>query len=62
MSEARAITNLIGNGVACVAVSKWEGELDTERAQKVLDKEIIEDIIHDVEIVPETPPALAHHG
>ena len=27
MSEARAITNLIGNATACVAVSKWEGEL-----------------------------------
>ncbi len=26
MSEARAITNLIGNATACVAVSKWEGE------------------------------------
>jgi aerobic C4-dicarboxylate transport protein len=36
MSEARAITNLIGNGVAAVAVSKWEGELDMEKAQHVL--------------------------
>lgn len=36
MSEARAITNLIGNGVASVAVSKWEGELDVERARGVL--------------------------
>jgi aerobic C4-dicarboxylate transport protein len=36
MSEARAITNLIGNGVAAVAVSKWERELDVERARKVL--------------------------
>jgi len=26
MSEARAITNLIGNATACVAVSKWEKE------------------------------------
>jgi aerobic C4-dicarboxylate transport protein len=26
MSEARAITNLIGNGVATVVVSKMEGE------------------------------------
>ncbi|MBP7710395.1 MAG: C4-dicarboxylate transporter DctA [Rickettsiales bacterium] len=26
MSEARAITNLVGNATACVAVSKWEGE------------------------------------
>jgi aerobic C4-dicarboxylate transport protein len=28
MSEARALTNLIGNGVATVVVSKWEQELD----------------------------------
>ena len=36
MSEARAITNLIGNGVATVAVSRWEGELDPVRARRVL--------------------------
>ncbi|HYX26015.1 MAG TPA: C4-dicarboxylate transporter DctA, partial [Thermoanaerobaculia bacterium] len=34
--EARAITNLIGNGVARVAVSRWEGELDTARARRAL--------------------------
>ncbi len=28
MSEARALTNIIGNGVATIVVSKWEGELD----------------------------------
>lgn len=28
MSEARALTNLVGNGVAAVVVSYWEGELD----------------------------------
>src|SRR6476469_10795242 len=28
MSEARALTNLIGNGVATVVISKWEGALD----------------------------------
>jgi aerobic C4-dicarboxylate transport protein len=31
MSECRALTNIIGNGVATVVVSKWEGELDKER-------------------------------
>ncbi|HET9595296.1 MAG TPA: dicarboxylate/amino acid:cation symporter [Anaeromyxobacteraceae bacterium] len=36
MSEARAITNLIGNGVASVAISRWEHELDVERARAVL--------------------------
>ena len=37
MSEARAITNLIGNGVATVVVSRWENELDVERMKRVLD-------------------------
>jgi aerobic C4-dicarboxylate transport protein len=31
MSEARALTNLIGNGVATVVVAHWEGELDVLR-------------------------------
>jgi aerobic C4-dicarboxylate transport protein len=30
MSEARALTNMIGNGIATVVISKWEGELDQE--------------------------------
>jgi aerobic C4-dicarboxylate transport protein len=30
MSECRAITNLIGNGVATVAISRWEGEVTPE--------------------------------
>jgi len=28
MSEARSLTNFIGNGVATLVVSRWEGELD----------------------------------
>lgn len=36
MSEARAITNLIGNGVATAAVARWERELDVTRARAVL--------------------------
>jgi len=36
MSEARALTNLIGNGVAVVAISTWERELDRDRARRVL--------------------------
>jgi aerobic C4-dicarboxylate transport protein len=31
MSEARAITNLIGNGVATIVVSKWEGAFKQEQ-------------------------------
>ena len=36
MSEARALTNFIGNGVATVVVSHWEGELDHERMRSEL--------------------------
>jgi len=36
MSEARAITNVIGNGVATMVVARWEGALDLKRAQWVL--------------------------
>jgi aerobic C4-dicarboxylate transport protein len=31
MSEARALTNTIGNGVATVVLSRWEGELTREQ-------------------------------
>jgi len=36
MSEARALTNLIGNGVATIVVAKWCQELDVERMQEHL--------------------------
>jgi len=39
MSEARALTNLIGNGVATMVVSRWERELDKDRMWRVLNKE-----------------------
>ncbi|CAG9172887.1 dicarboxylate/amino acid:cation symporter [Cupriavidus pampae] len=39
MSEARALTNLIGNGVATVVVAKWTGDLDMERLHRRLDAE-----------------------
>lgn len=31
LNEARAITNLIGNGLATIAVAKWEGAFDSQR-------------------------------
>jgi len=42
MSQARSLTNLIGNGVAVVTVSAWERELDSARAKRVLDREPLE--------------------
>jgi aerobic C4-dicarboxylate transport protein len=39
MSEARALTNLIGNGVATVVVGKWCKELDEKQMRQHLDQE-----------------------
>jgi aerobic C4-dicarboxylate transport protein len=36
MSEARALTNMIGNGVATIVVARWEGELDFGRLNSEL--------------------------
>lgn len=36
LNEARAVTNLIGNSVATVAIAKWDGALDLARAREVL--------------------------
>src|SRR3981189_1233722 len=40
MSECRALTNITGNGVACIVVSWWEGELDRTKLSTGLDQEI----------------------
>lgn len=37
MSEARALTNLIGNAAATLVVAKWENELDTDKLRAELD-------------------------
>ena len=36
MSEARALTNIIGNGVATIVVARWEGELDFVKLDREL--------------------------
>ena len=43
MSEARALTNLIGNGVATVVVGRWCGEVDMGRLRRHLDGETAEE-------------------
>ncbi len=46
MSEARAITNLVGNTVAALVVSRWERDFDTKRGGAILLKP-----------VPSSPPS-----
>jgi aerobic C4-dicarboxylate transport protein len=36
MSEARALTNFVGNAVATLVVSRWENQLDLRRARALL--------------------------
>jgi len=42
MSEARAITNTIGNGVGTLAIAKWVGALDTVKMHQALNGEVEE--------------------
>jgi aerobic C4-dicarboxylate transport protein len=51
MSEARALTNLVGNGVATIVVSKWEKELDHDRMAKVMSGDRVEEEL-DQEVRP----------
>jgi aerobic C4-dicarboxylate transport protein len=42
MSEARSLTNLIGNGVATLVVSRWCGELDRDQLTRELGQKLDE--------------------
>jgi len=41
MSECRALTNLVGNGVATVVISRWEGELDVVKLKTAMAHPIV---------------------
>ncbi|MFT4014229.1 MAG: dicarboxylate/amino acid:cation symporter [Paracoccus sp. (in: a-proteobacteria)] len=43
MSECRSITNFIGNAVATIVVSRWEGALDRAQLERALNGEVDED-------------------
>ncbi|TCS37396.1 aerobic C4-dicarboxylate transport protein [Paucimonas lemoignei] len=53
MSEARALTNLIGNSVATLVVAKWTGDLDMDRMRSHLEHESAEEADAPEEIVAE---------
>jgi aerobic C4-dicarboxylate transport protein len=60
MSEARAITNTIGNAVATMAIAKWVGAVDKERMHRVLNGEATEEemrSLYEVDDAPERPAA-----
>jgi aerobic C4-dicarboxylate transport protein len=39
MSECRALTNFVGNAVATLVVSRWEGQLDREKLDRALNRQ-----------------------
>ena len=49
MSEARALTNLIGNGVATIVVAKWDSALDARRMNRILNGEAVDDLASEPE-------------
>jgi aerobic C4-dicarboxylate transport protein len=38
MSQCRALTNIVGNGVGTLVIARWEGDLDRERLRAELDR------------------------
>jgi aerobic C4-dicarboxylate transport protein len=60
MSEARAITNLIGNAVATMVIARWNGALDLERARRVLDGDTGLDVTDARAEIPSTAPIVTN--
>ncbi len=59
MSEARALTNLIGNGVATIVVGKWGNDVDMVRLQKCLNKETLEEADEPEQVLDKTVAHMA---
>jgi len=60
MSEARALTNTVGNGVATLVVAKWSGDLDEVRLHQQLDGKI--DPEQELEVQEAELAAVDSHG
>ncbi len=43
MSECRALTNVVGNGVATLVVSRWEGELDAGELRERMESRLLKE-------------------
>ena len=62
MSEARALTNLIGNGVATVVVGRMTGDLDAARLQRQLNNETEEDAEEPEAVLDRSEAHIAPHA
>ena len=55
MAQARAMTNMVGNGVATIVIARWENEFDAVRAEQVLNDRAPGKITPETARMPETP-------
>ena len=60
MNEARAVTNLIGNGIATIAIAKWDGALDQAMVREVINEQNGTAPLTVIDAEPEPEP-LPHH-
>lgn len=58
MSEARAITNMIGNGIACIVVGHWLKEVDNDALKKTLGSSVSKEIKHAEDNVRDDPETI----
>ena len=61
MSEARALTNFIGNSVATLVVAKWCKALDVERMNAVLNNETGDEADHPELVLDDAPEVIIPH-
>jgi aerobic C4-dicarboxylate transport protein len=61
MSEARALTNFIGNSVATLVVAKWCKALDVERMNAVLNNETDDEAEHPEMVLDDAPDVVIPH-
>ena len=59
MSEAPALVNMIGNGVATVVMARWEGELDQARLDAALSGNALPIADADFAAADHNPPVVA---
>jgi aerobic C4-dicarboxylate transport protein len=59
MAQCRAMTNMVGNGVATIVVARWENEFDAVRANAVLNGEVKEPVPAATEPIAVQPAAPA---
>jgi aerobic C4-dicarboxylate transport protein len=55
LNEARAVTNLIGNGIGTIAIAKWDGSFDLAKAKRALqamNDNTLESVISDTKTTP----------